>query len=426
MKRLCLVIAFLILLPLTSIAQGKQPLGGVAATAPITYLLNCFPGTTADQSYTNGQVIDTAGEGCTSGSLTVSGTLCVASSGELQSSSGYCTSLTSPAISTLSGLACFYKFTLRGADINNFLGWTDKLELEFYSDGLAYRQPGNRGIFNITNSVTYSNANVLGGFNSSGVPCVSPRATCNVGGSYFVKGGIYSNWTLLWVNTDISSSQVTFHDTNAHLTNGSYNLLIPDYDFSTVLQPSFLDTFASSFGTPDVGGAWTQQSGVWSVSSGKALSTTAGIATFAGPSNYVLYDTKVTMPASGTTGSGLIVRWVDSTHYWYVQLVAGTTDNVKLIEVNGSEPGDTRSTASATLSASTEYRIRVIAKADSPYWKTYVNEVEKNSYTTVGSSSTATAYGLKDEGNSNASFDVVAIWPRTSTTYDTEFAKVGY
>ena len=74
---------------------------------------------------------------------------------------------------------------------------------------------------------------------------------------------------------------------------------------------------------------------------GKLVNTTAGIATFDAGVATAIYDATITTPASGTTNGGMIARYVDATHYWYLAL-DDTNNKVYLYEINGSEPGDKR------------------------------------------------------------------------------------
>jgi hypothetical protein len=457
MKKLTIYFALILslLVPISS-ACGSAGVAGTVAGP--TYALRCFPsgGTVPDQAFSNNQVLDTVGEGCWDGSLTLtiladgifnttSNKLIMEGHLSPNSQQGYSSMATTRTL----GLGALFTSKTVSASPGpyslNIIGFCNNHNIEannYLSGNELYGTSGTYLLFNnsgwLTNllplSDTYQYALVMGGYDSSGVPWHSGEAASSYlyGSSYYAK--YLGVWTLMWRDYYLATTPVYFNS-NIQKTGlvETSNILIPNLDFSAVLQPAFLDTFTGTDGTsladhtPDVALPWVIKSGSATIQSNKAQIGTAGISTFDSGISNVMYNAKLTMPASGTTGGGMVARYVDSTHYWYVQAVAGTSNNVKLVEANGSEPGDTRSTASATLSANTEYAFRLITSSASPYWSIFVAGVAKGTYTTVGSSSTGTQFGIKDEGNANfVGFDVASLFARTSTLYDSAFAQVGY
>jgi len=239
---------------------------------------------------------------------------------------------------------------------------------------------------------------------------------------------------LAWKRSTLNSSTANWRFDNLWDTTGKpliSNILIPVLDFSSVLQPTHLSLFATdgelSDYVPTVGTGWTEDSGDWDTASGVLKATAAGVATFAGGTPYVLFDGKITTPASGTAAASMVLKYADATHYWLAKITPGTAGtDFELIEVNG-DGGTQRMSADVDWVAETAYNVRIISSSTSPYWSMFVNGVAKGTaYTTQGSSASATTFGLSDDGNANFTFDQIALWPRTSTTYDSQFAQVGY
>jgi hypothetical protein len=442
-----IALAILLIIP---VAVCSQSIGGYYGPAPssVTYALRCWPSgeTVADQVYSANQVLDTQAEGCWSGSLKVAGTLAASGSKGTITGAGWYGYYAPSSITRAMGIGIFYT-------LNPTMTGTDWLESGYQNVAAIGNQTQNIGIGFTTSQVrngpdssviigsftmtgaTYQTAVIVGGANSSEIPYYSGQDVANYtyGLHKFIKGGTeYANWTLLWKNTtDNSNVYVNINGYANANTSLVSNILVPsNLDFSSILQPTHLSLFATdgelSVYTPTVGTGWTEDSGDWDTASGVLKATAAGIATFDAGVTTAIYDATITTPASGTTNGGMVARYVDSTHYWYLAL--DDDDNLmRLYEANGSEPGDLRISDAKTIAANTAYKVRLIVSSASPYWSVFVDGVAEGTYTTAGSSSTATKFGLKDEGNANiVGFDNVALWPRTSTTYDTAFAQVGY
>lgn len=152
------------------------------------------------------------------------------------------------------------------------------------------------------------------------------------GAFVFIKGGIYTNWTLLWVSNLLSGA--TLYATlqlNGALTADVLTSYMRVVSLGWLPAPLASDGFASAFGTTDglghaegiaggVGGggilSWAQQIGTWAVASGKAnasvLSGGVAIATVNSGKADVLTTTRVTRSAGV---AGVVVRYVDASNY---------------------------------------------------------------------------------------------------------------
>ena len=406
-----------------------------------------------DQGFANGQVLKTAAVGVQDGQLTV-----VEVDGTLAISGNKCafTAQATPAWGDLG----FYSQAITRALGRGLLGTinlaaTNKSPLVMWSNAQAIsyaNADGNSVVFSnvgtiliidsaglgpavssYSASTDYQLAIVLGGYDAAnGVPWRSGQAAASYlyGAAFFIKGGAFTNWTLLW-RTSQGNTATLYAAFSNYDAAGTIELPsgVPDVDLSAVLQPTCLSLFATDGEldayTPELGSVWAENTGDWDTASGILRNTALGIATFNSGIANLIYDVKVTMPASGTTAGGLIVRFTDTSNYWYIKLTPGTANaDFELVEVNAGTP-TTRASADIDWVASTAYNIRVIV-AGSTYWKVYVAGVEKLTYTTTNTfNQAATICGLRDEGNANfVAFDNAAVFARTSSVYKSTLGAV--
>ena len=176
---------------------------------------------------------------------------------------------------------------------------------------------------------------------------------------YYIKGGIFTNWTLMWISSTVSTGgSPMIYGTGGVLT--ADNIRIPT---STWLPtPLSYDTFTRADGaignteanSPDGTTlpahaapilAWTNQVGTVAVASGKAIATALGgdraICTFPCGSADVLHSAAL---IRGTTGVGIVLRYVDTDNYVYAKRIA--TNIVIIKRIAGSET--TLATVAAT------------------------------------------------------------------------------
>ena len=407
-----------------------------------------------DQGYANGQVLDTVAEGVQDGQLTVvevDGTLAIVSgkcaftaqSTPIDGDQGF---FSSGAITKRLGITLL-------SNVNSANMTTEVVYLGFKSAAaitLAAREftfgkaSGENALIYVrfpsttlalsdtfADSTDYIFAIVLGGYDVNGAPWRAGQVTADYlyGAAYYVKGGAFTNWTLIWRTASSNTTPLYAGMATLTFTGTLDNFRVPDADLSAVLQPTCLSTFATDGEldayTPELGSAWAEDIGDWDTASGTLKATALGIATFTGLAD-CLYDAKVTTPAAGTTAGGLALRITDLTgaseDYWYVKVTPGTAGtDWELIEYVAGTPTQ-RAFGDADWAVNTAYQIRAIC-----YGQTidcFRAGGGKITYGSAASGQTATKMGLRDEGNANMTFDNVAVFPRTSSIYEAEFGRV--
>lgn len=239
----------------------------------------------ADQGFTNGQELDTTGEGVQAGQLTAveaDGTLAISSNKltfTAQSTpawadlGAYSDAITRALGLTLLGTVnasatnksgpALSWIDVQSTDIGN--GVNERWLVYFESDGLVKLGQSTLGVFPI--GVSYSAATdypiaiVLGGFDSNGAPWYSGAAgTFTYGASMFIKIG--ATWSLLYSSALVNTATMYVAISNLTDTGTVDNLRVPDADLSAVLQPLAADTFTDTNGTlitahtMDVGAGW--------------------------------------------------------------------------------------------------------------------------------------------------------------------------
>lgn len=224
------------------------------------------------------------------------------------------------------------------------------------STGNLFRiRPGGLNISTFENSVTNALGDLVAG--TTYQYAVVLRST---GAYYYVKGGAYTNWTLLWIGSAVSgaTNYPLFYQNGGAIT--ADNIRIPT---STWLPtPLAFDSFTRADGaigsteadSPDGTTlpahaapvlAWTNQVGTVEVASNKAVATALSggraICTFPSASADVLHSAAF---IRGTTGVGIVLRYVDANNYVYAKRVA--TNVVIIKNISGSET--TLATVAAT------------------------------------------------------------------------------
>jgi len=399
-----------------------------------------------DQGYTDAQVLDTLAEGVQAGQLTV-----VEVDGALAIVSNKCafTAQTTPvwedlgfysqAITRAPGRAALCTLNLDILSKQAIYGWgTTPFTLNnnegqaflSVSAGIRFRYAGlNTTLDTYANATDYQLALVLGGYDSNGAPWRSGQAAASYlcGVAYFIKGGAFTDWTLLWRDCRGNTSTLYAHFL-AYSTGGTLDdFRVPDRDYKAVFQPNNVSLYASagelSAYTPELGGGWTEDIGDWDTAGGVLTATALGIATFTGLAD-CLYDTEITMPGAGVTPGGLVLRGTDYTggseDYWYVKCTPATAGNdFELIEYVGGAATQ-RAVDDADFVASVAYRVAALCHGTTITCLAFVPAANPNymTYAAAVSGQTATDFGLRDEGNGNMTFDKTALYPRTSSAYN--------
>jgi hypothetical protein len=219
----------------------------------------------------------------------------------------------------------------------------------------------------------------------------------SAGAYVFIKGGVYTNWTLLFVGFGTSNFATAYASLSG--TSGAWTsdyLRVPsDLWLPT---PIAYDTFTradGSLGSTETTGpdgqsctarTWTTQLGTVAVSGNKAKATALSggraIATIEGSKANVAAALALTR---GTTGAGLIVRYVDNSNYWY-WTHDGT--NAKLVK-RVADTETTKITSAQTYSAGASG----VVVADGSAWRLVYNNALTGTVTD-SDLSTATKAGL--------------------------------
>ena len=202
---------------------------------------------------------------------------------------------------------------------------------------------------------------------------------------------------------------------------------VPDADLSAVLQPNNLSTFTAANGTsldaitPEVGSVWVEQSGNWDIQGNRANQVTATTATYATVDSGIadaIVDVVVNPAASDDLG--LILRYTDTNNMWSVR-AHSPTNTLYVIERNAGVETIRASTA-VTFTGGTDYDLRAVI--DGQQIDAFADGGNKTSYGSAALNETETVHGITGyAGGGNTQVDNFACYPRTSTTYDTEFGK---
>ncbi len=197
----------------------------------------------------------------------------------------------------------------------------------------------------------------------------------NPGAKYFVKGGIYTDWTLFWVSTS-----------------GSENVLPALNSYSAELK-------ADNTVVTDLTGSWATSTGLATVN---VTSPTANYTDIM-PADAWVEETWT--PATNDVFE-LSVRRTDDNNRWILRAdqAAGT---VKLIQKQAGVETE-RATSNVTLSAGTAYRMTFSTYGT--MFAGYVANANKFTYNGTGSTFNQTATGVK----TNLAGSNLRVWPAGS------------
>ncbi len=199
----------------------------------------------------------------------------------------------------------------------------------------------------------------------------------SVGAFVSIKGGGFSDWTLLWVAA--TGATATLYPT---LANYSGTGTLDDLRVA------------------GLGGAWVSDYGI-------AIQRLAGARsagdTFTHTADCLLDVTIATLPSAGSIVYAF--REQDTSNYWSAQI--SSTGALSLVETVAG--GDTGRTSDAAAVANGN-RLVVIAAGTS--LTPYVENVKKTAYASASNFATATAGRIKSLGTGGSTSDHVS-WPRT-------------
>lgn len=252
------------------------------------------------------------------------------------------------------------------------------------------------------------------------------------GAFYFIKGGVFANWTLLYVSTNRNNA--TLYPCACYMnTIGSRTL---DYlrvpSALWLPSPLISDGFGARFDASDGlghaeptglgsggnGVTWIQQAGTWVVSTGKAVaSALAGglaIATVTPSTANVLIDTKLTRSAGNVGG---VARYTDSSNH--LRFYHDGT-NAKLDQIVGGVT-TTLITAAQTFVANTA--IRLVLNGTSA--RLYYNNALSGTTSSINTGLTNAACGLYTTDTANMLDDFVVYATGTGGEYNSVLNNIG-
>lgn len=398
-----------------------------------------------DQGYVDTQVLDTEAEGVSDGQLTVveiSGTLAIVSNKYAFTPANGWNQLGvySQAVTKALGRGLVTTVNLDATDTRAVVAWVDSADVDIRAvagnryyvyasiDGnldIAGGGVATGDVVAYSASTDYQIAIVLGGYSAaSGVPWRSGQAAASYlfGAAFFIKGGAFTTWTLLFRSSEDNTATLYAVLTNYTASGTFDDFRVPVVDLSAVLQPTCLSTFTADNGTsldaitPEVGGAWTEQAGDWDIQANRANPDGAAIATVDSGLDDVLVDCIVN---GGTGDQPAIVLRYSGGDYWYLQ-ADRANNQLELHEYNATV--DTvRASAAVTFNDSTDYDLRALADAQTI--DGFADAGNKISYASAALNESVTVHGIRAE-NTAGQFVNFAIYPRTATIFDTTLDAV--
>ena len=392
-----------------------------------------------NQEYTNGQVLTTA-EGVDAGQLTIveldgstrlvdKEMVYTAQSTPLWGDLGHY----SEAITRTMGKMVAWVQEVSLAN-SSAIGWTNVQSADLSNAGnreAAYQITGGALLYartagaspavlldTISLATEYEFAIVLGGYDASQVPWYT-GASYLYGAAFFIRGGTYTDWTLLW-RTTLHNTNTLYHafgNVSANLTLD--DIRVPQSDYSSALVPIALSTFDAPNGTsldaitPEVGGTWTENSGAWDIQGNRANQTVAShqFATIdTGESDHLIRCT-VQTPVNGF--DGLVVRYQDTNNLWGIRL-AESGNAIEIYERNAGV-FTRRDITFVVISPATDYELTGVQ--DGQEITMYLDGNTRAQYASAAFLQAATRAGLWAFG-ANGQWDNFHVHRRDGTQYD--------
>ena len=377
-----------------------------------------------DQGYADAQVLDTKAEGVQRGNLTVveaDGTLALASNkcaftaqgtpawGDL---GGYSQAITKELGKVLlatynaddvTGHSSVYLSVNADADPT---GGIERFGIQIGADNIYALIDTAAALILATPSdaTDYYLAIVSGGYDVNGVPWRAGETAASYlyGASLYIKGGAFTDWTLLWRgsagNTAALYAALSFYSAAGTLD----NFRVPDNLLPGVLQPVAMSTFDAANGTsldaitPEVGGAWTEIIDGFTIQGNQAQADGGGggwcVATIdAGIADVLIRVTLTTSDGDGIGGQGIIARASDNQNLWFIDTVTHTTNLFRIVEYNG---GGSTVRASAAVGIAVTTTFDVVAICDGQTIDAFLDGGNKITYGSATFNETVTKHGI--------------------------------
>ena len=313
------------------------------------------------------------------------------------------------SIARAAGRLLLAEFT-HGASVFGVIGFRANTTVNNTVENTIYPNGASLLIRETSNGITVGALTVSTSYKIA----IALRAT---GAYYFIKGGAFTNWTLIWVssvNGNATLYPCMIHGSGANAFSSDFIRVIPN-GLLWLPIPLASDGFGGTFGTTDglghaetsgigAGGSgvtWTQQAGTWGNSAGKAaasaLSGGLAIATVdVGTANVFVMMT----PARTAANAGLTLRYVDANNHIRVY-IDGT--NAKVDDVVAG-------VVTNRISAVATQNSLICVDLSGANVRLYVNNVLTGSSSAIANT-TGTAHGLYTT-DTGATFDNLAIYPK--------------
>ena len=279
----------------------------------------------------------------------------------------------------------------------------------------------------------YDYAIVVGGYNSSGEPYLSgDKSNYTYGASFFVKGGVYTNWRVIFRTKLGNFSPMYPAFANPGVSGTFDDMGVPEQLLTGTMEFIAASLFNADNGTsldaysPDIGGNFTELNGDWEIQSNKAQSD--GLLdgrkmadVDAGNNDAIVVEASFTLPGSGGWGPCLCLRATDTGSDNYILLFQWDNElRINKVE-NGTgsvlQAGETRTIANGA-------KITLTAVLDGSTITGYmhtggVRGAWVQTTTTFNQSATLMGVGeFLDGSHGPSKVDEFAIYPLTDSAYD--------
>jgi hypothetical protein len=248
-----------------------------------------------------------------------------------------------------------------------------------------------------------------------------------LGTYFFIKGGAFTNWTLLYIAS--LSGQATMY--TIITAEDSSSVFTVDYcripDVLWLPTPAAYDTFTAANGTdlngrasdttgPDsqavVARTWTAQTGSWDIQSNRA--NTTGVA----PPSPAFFATMLTTDAdivissvvnlgAAAAWAAVVVRYTDDDNCW--RIVAVDATNIFIIQERNAGVATTRATTAIAVAASTDYDFQIVTEGQNI--TAYLDNANRITYGSAALNETAVTHGISCQ-DAAARFDNFTVFPR--------------